>query len=290
LAREIAAIFNLKLKPLEIKEIKAKKKVGLKVKLEDKKSCQRYLAAAVQGVQIVPSPLWLQRLLQACGVRPINNIVDLTNFVTLELGQPSHAFDRRFVAGDQIIVRLAKDGEEFVTLAGESRKLTANDCLICDAERPVALAGVMGGLNSEVKDDSTELIFEMANFTPAMIRRTANRLALRTEAAIRFEKGISPSLAELGMRRLLSLVLELVPTAVVASPIVDKNNYDLTPKTITLDPNWLNKRLGVSLEVKEVTDILTRLEFGVENKSGELIITVPDFRGYKDINIPEDYY
>ena len=288
MAREVGALFKHKLKDYGIKKTKNFGKTKLKIEIKDKENCLRYVGAMVGGIKIAPSPKWMQDKLTACGVRPINNIVDITNFVTLELGRPSHAFDRRDIKDDTIIVRRAKSGEKFTTLDGQERKLTDQMCLVCDAERAVDLGGIMGGLDSEIKEDTAEIILELANFNPANIRRTANALGLRTEAAIRLEKGLPPYLAEVGMWRIINLIEELIPGAYLMSKIVDVNYQKERPRVIELPMEFLTKKVGMDIEKKTVIDILARLGFAAKEKKNVLSVTVPPWRPIKDISIPED--
>lgn len=292
LAREIAALYNKKLKNLDLEDQKIKRSkdqtADLKIEIQDKENCTRYIGAVVGGIKIESSPAWMQNYLSACGVRPINNIVDITNYVTLELGRPSHAFDRRNIAEDTIIVRRAKPGEKITTLDGVVREMTDQMCLVCDAKRAVDLGGIMGGENSEVKNDTTEIILELANFNPANIRRTSVALGLRTEAGMRFEKGLSPYLAEVGMKRILTLIKQLIPGAYLLSKIVD---VDYTPKEnrkIELDLDFLKRKIGQEIFKKEVIKILGSLGFTVKEKKEQLLVVVPKWRSVKDISISED--
>ncbi len=288
IAREVAALYNLKLQDLKIEKFKEGADVDLKIEISDPENCSRYLGLAMADIKIGPSPVWMQRLLLATGVRPINNLVDITNFVMLELGRPAHAFDRRDVEGDTIIVRRANKGEKFITLDGIARILTDQMCLVCDANKPVDLAGIMGGQNSEIKNDTSEVILELANFNPVNIRKTAQQLNLRTEAATRFEKGLDPALAELGLKRIVTLIQQLIPEATVASKIVDVNLGKPEERVIELNLDWLNKRVGMAMPKKEVIGILERLSFTVKDKGEILLVTRPSFRVAKDIAIPED--
>ncbi|MDP2586737.1 MAG: phenylalanine--tRNA ligase subunit beta [Candidatus Komeilibacteria bacterium] len=288
IAREVAAIYGLKFKDLKLAKFKEGNAVDLKINIEDTQNCSRYLGLAMSGIVIEPSPVWMQRLLIAVGTRPINNLVDITNFVMLELGRPSHAFDRRDVTGDAIIVRRAAKGEKFTTLDGQERSLTEQMCLVCDAARPVDLAGIMGGQNSEIKNDTTQIILELANFNPVNIRKTAQQLNLRTEAATRFEKSLAPDLAELGLKRIVTLIQQLIPEAKVASKMVDVNLDKQEDRLIELNLEFLNKRVGQDIPKKEVVAILERLLFLVKDKGETLLVTPPSFRVAKDISIPED--
>lgn len=247
--------------------------------------CLRYIARAVKNVKIGPSPDWMQEKLISYGVRPINNIVDITNYVNAELGQPLHAFDRRQITSSKIVVERAKEGEKFTTLDKAERTLTGDMLCIKDGERTVALAGVMGGLNSEVVDDTSEIIFESANFDGTNIRITSNKLALRTEASMRYEKDLDPNLTEMAVLRACHLVEELgcgdvVNTVIDVYPEVDKE------KNLTVSAAWVNKFLGTEISVEEMKVLLERLELKAESDGDNLIITVPTFR--RDLNIKED--
>jgi len=290
IAREVAALYKKPLKEYKVKEIKKlnNKEIKLKINIEDKENCLRYMGAIVGGIKIAQSPKWMQDKLITCGVRPINNIVDITNYVTLELGRPSHAFDRRDMKNDTIIVRRAKQGEKFTTLDGQERTMTDQMCMVCDAERAVDLGGIMGGLNSEIKEDTTEIILELANFNPANIRRTANALSLRTEAAVRFEKGLPSYLAEEGMWRIINLIQELIPSARLLSKVVDMNYQKERARKIELPMEFLDKKIGIKIGKKTAVDILQRLGFLVKEKKDVLSVTVPLWRPVKDISIPED--
>lgn len=288
IAREVAALFNLKLKELNLTKIEEGNEVDLKIRIEDEENCSRYIGAVINNIKIEPSPFWLKRLLVSGGMRPINNIVDITNYVMLELGRPSHAFDRRDIKGDTIIVRRAEEGEKFKTLDGVERALTSEMCLVCDAKRSVDLAGIMGGENSEIKNDTTEIILELANFNPTTLRKTANRLGLRTEAAVRFEKGLAPDLADLGMKRIITLIQELLPEAKVVSRIVDVNHEKEEKREIELNLDFLNKRIGQEIPKKEAIKILKNLSFEVDDAKDKIMVSPPFFRTVKDISTSED--
>ena len=288
MAREAAAILGLKLKPLKLTDYQEGQDADLTIKLEDKENCSRYIGALVGNIKIEPSPLWLRHLLKSVGVRPINNIVDITNYVMLELGRPAHAFDRHDVMGDTIIARRAKEGEKFTTLDGQTRTLTSKMCLICDSKRAIDLAGIMGGENSEIKDETTEILLELANFNPSNIRRTSTALGLRTDAAARFEKGLDPDLARLGLDRIMTLILEFIPEAKLLSRVVDVNYDSDQSREIDLGLDFLEKRIGQAIPKKEVIRILESLSFEVKDKKDSLLVKPPQFRTKKDISLPED--
>jgi len=261
-------------------------KMKLDVKVEDFKLCSRYMGVVMDGIKIEPSPKWLQDRLISVGVRPISNIVDVTNYVMLELGQPLHAFDQSLV--DKIIVRRAKDKEEMETLDGTKRQLDKNDLVIADSKKPIAVAGVMGGGNSEINDNSNTIVLESANFDFVSIRKTSQKLGLRTEASIRFEKSLDPNLCEIALYRAVSLIKEICPSAKVTSEVADEKNFSLNQGPIELNLAWLNDFIGDDIKKEEVVDILTRLGFGCEDKDDKLSVTVPTWRATKDISIRED--
>ena len=287
-AREVALLTGRALRPLDPRPaFGAEKRVSAAVL--DPVLCPRYLCAAFTGVRIAPSPEWLRCLLRATGVRPISNVVDLTNFVMMDAGNPLHAFDARFVSGSRIIVRRADAGEVLRTLDGQDRACTAETLLICDADKPVALAGVMGGLNSEIKDDTTDVILESANFQSGNIRRTASRLGLRTESSARFEKSLDPMAAELAAREFAALLPELSPGAVAVGTLVDVCAPLPKPPAIALNPKAVAARLGVEVTVGEIRQVLKSLGFDVQDQStGNLRVIVPSWRATKDVSLPED--
>ena len=296
MAREVAALYHKKLKEYPVKEkgIRNKEKINykLQVDVEDTKLCPRYMAVIIDGVKIAPSPEWLQKKLLAVGLRPINNIVDITNYILFDLGQPMHAFDKSKVESKklkvEIVVRHAEDGEKFITLDGQEHELSSDMLVIADQEKAVALAGVMGGLESGVSDDTTTIVFESANFDALNIRRTATRLGIRTDSSARFEKSLDPNNCELALRRAVELTLELCPDAKVVSKVVDESNFSLFQGPIELSLEFLNKKIGVKLEKKEVIKILESLGFKIKDQKNILSVHVPTWRATKDISIPED--
>lgn len=257
---------------------------SLKVDVKDD-LCRRYMARGVKNVKIGPSPEWMQQRLMDAGVRPINNIVDITNFVMLELGQPMHAFDERQISSKNIVVEKAKDNEEFTTLDEVERKLTSDMLCIKDGDKTVALAGIMGGLNSEVKEDTTAIILECANFDGTNIRVTSNKLPLRTEASSKFEKDLDPNMVQIAMDRACHLINELQAGDVMEGTI-DVYPNPHKEHTLEVDSNWINKFLGTSISKEDMKKYLDSLELATEIKEDILVITVPTFRC--DINIRED--
>ena len=260
----------------------------LRISNEAPDVCPRYCALVVKNVRVMPSPRWMQERLIAVGLRPINNIVDITNFVLYELGQPMHAFDRRQISGDLIRIRRAAQDEAFATLDERDHLLSSEDIVIADATRAVALGGVMGGLNSEIVDDTTQLVFESATFEATTIRRTAHRHDCRTDSAMRFEKSQDPENAETGIFRALELLLETCPDAVVASELLDSYPGKAEPTSIAITHDFIQRRLGIDIGVDAITRILTGLRFGVSFTDGAFTIDVPSFRATKDIGVPYD--
>ncbi len=246
---------------------------GLKVEIEAPDLCYRYIARVVKNVKIAPSPEWLVRRLNACGIRSINNIVDITNYVMLEMGQPMHAFDINSIEGKHIVVRRAKNGEKITTLDEEERTLDENDLVIADETKPVAIAGVMGGMNSEIEKDTETVVFESASFYGGAVRKTAKKVGLRTESSSRFEKGLSPENALRAINRAMELVEEINAGEVVEGKI---DVYPTKQKTnkINLDYDRINKLLGTEISKEEMIDTLEKLNIKVEND----IAIAPYFR------------
>lgn len=267
LARETAATFDLPLnlhKP-EVKGIGGSAKDFLKsVKISDKEKCSVYMAAVVRNVKIGMSPRWMRERLRASGVRPINNFVDITNYVMLEYGQPMHAFDIRFLNDASIDVRRAKNGEKITTLDGAERELTENMLVIADAAKPVAVAGVMGGEYSGIMDDTVDVVFEAACFDGASVRTTAKTLGMRTDASARFEKGLDPRMAEPALMRALELV-ETLGCGDVVSEVIKVSNGRSTQKSAPFDPDWINGFLGTNIPEGEMLSYLKKLDFTVKD-------------------------
>ncbi len=236
--------------------------------------CLRYTARMVRNVKIAPSPKWMRERLRAMGVRPINNIVDITNYVMLEYGQPMHAFDYRYVQGGRIIVRRAAEGEKLTTLDGKEHTLNANHLVIADETRAVGLAGIMGGENSEIVDDTADVVFESACFDGACIRKGALALGMRTEASAKFEKGLDPMNTLPAVERACELV-ELLGAGEVVDGVIDVLNRVPEPTVLTLEPEKINALLGTDVSEDEMVSILKKLDFQVEGRR----VTVPSWRG-----------
>ncbi len=277
LAREAAATFNADLR-LHAPEVKGGAEGNLfellDVETPADDLCPRYTARMVRNVKIGPSPKWMRERLRAMGVRPINNIVDITNYVMLEYGQPMHAFDYRYVKGGKIIVRRAEDGEELTTLDGNVRKLNSSMLVIADDTRAVGLAGIMGGLNSEIVDDTVDVVFESANFNGTCIRKTALALGMRTEASAKFEKGLDILNTLPAVDRACELV-EMLGAGEVVDGVIDILNYVPNPKVLDLRADKINELLGTDVSRDEMVRILRKLDFTVDGDK----VTVPSFRG-----------
>ncbi|HPV70824.1 MAG TPA: phenylalanine--tRNA ligase subunit beta [Candidatus Magasanikbacteria bacterium] len=288
LARELAAIYGKRLLKYNPPEIKPGKEKKILVEIEDYKLCPRYMAVEISNVTVGPSPRWLQEKLSAVGLHSINNLVDITNYIMLDLGQPLHAFDADLFKSEKIIVRRAKDGEEFTTLDEQKHHLDSSVLVIADEEKPVALAGVMGGLESGISLATKKIIIESANFDAVTTRRTAVKLGLRTDASARFEKSLDPNLCDWALKKAVQLVLEVCPEAIVTSPVTDESHFHLQQGPLETSFTFLNKKIGIELEKKQLTGILERLGFGVKPKKDALSVTIPTWRATKDITIPDD--
>ncbi len=266
LAREVASTYNLPFKdhtPV-VTECGGDIKDYLKsVKIDATDLCYRYMARVVKNIKIAPSPRWLRERLRASGVRPINNMVDITNYVMLVYGQPMHAFDYKHVAGGEICVRRANEGESITTLDGGERELTTNNLCIADRDKPIAVAGVMGGEYSGIFDDTDTVVFESACFNGASVRTTAKYFGMRTDASARYEKGLPAQLCEAALDRACELVT-LLGAGEVVSGVIDVKHFEDKPVTITLDADWTNKFLGTDIAESEMKEILCRLGFEVK--------------------------
>jgi phenylalanyl-tRNA synthetase beta chain len=260
------------------------------VTIEAPDHCPRYAARVIENITIKPSPFWLQDRLVSIGLRPINNIVDITNFVMMEIGQPLHAFDFDHLAENRIVVRTAAEGEIFTTLDQKERRLSSDMLMICDGKKPIALAGVMGGLNSEIKTGTTRVLLESACFDPISIRKTAKRLGLSTDASYRFERGVDPHITVRALNRAARLMEEIAGGRLIGGHI-DAHPRPAPLKTIDLSVSATNRLLGTTIEKKEMCNLLSTIEIGNEtadkDASPDLIpVTPPSFR--VDITRPED--
>ena len=277
LAREAAATFGAELRlhePVVRGGAQGSLTDLLDVETPDPELCPRYTARMVRNVKIGPSPRWMRERLRASGVRPINNIVDITNYVMLEYGQPMHAFDYRYVKGGKIIVRRALEGEELTTLDGNVRKLGRDHLVIADETRAVGLAGIMGGENSEIVADTADVVFESACFDGTCIRKGALALGMRTEASAKFEKGLDPMNTMPAVNRACELV-ELLGAGEVVDGVIDILNHVPQPTVLKLRADKINALLGTDVSAEEMARILRKLDFGVEGDT----VTVPSWRG-----------
>ena len=275
LARETAATYNL---PLNVKAPEYKGVDGdvnelLKVDIINTEKCKRYCAGIVKNVKIGPSPRWMRERLRASGVRPINNFVDITNYVMLEYGQPMHAFDLRYVEGSHINVRNAKNGEKIMTLDGVERTLTEDMLVIADEKKPVAVAGVMGGEYSGIMDDTTTVVFESAYFEPTQVRRTSKVLKLKSDASARYEKGVDPLISMTCLKRAFELV-ELLGAGEVLDTVIDCDHTDHKPSEVEFSPEWINNFLGTDISEADMKEYLGRLDFTFEGGK----VVAPSFR------------
>ena len=277
IAREAAATFRKPFLP-PIVEVKANgEDVNdyISVQVEDKDLCKRYCARVVKNVKIEPSPEWMQRRLAACGIRPINNLVDITNYVMEEYGQPMHAFDLATLAGQKIVVKRASEGDTFVTLDGQERKLDQNILIINDAEKPVGIAGIMGGENSKITDDVKDMVFEAACFDGTNIRLSAKRLGLRTDASGKFEKGLDPNNALEAINRACQLI-EMLGAGEVVGGVVDIYDEVRQPKRISFEPEKMNRLLGTGIGSGQMLDYFKTIGLEYDESSNEVV--VPTFR------------
>jgi len=292
IARETAVTFNRTFTlPKVVLQEDADKDVDEKVQVQIKDTdlCSRYVAKLICDVKIEPSPLWMQRRLQVCGVRPINNIVDITNYVMLELGQPLHAFDFNELNEGTIVVRRANNGENIVTLDGVTRELNEDMLIIADTKEPIAIAGVMGGEKTEISSSTQMILLESANFSGPCVRRTSRKLGLRSEASSRFEKGIDPNLCLLAANRACQLI-EQLGAGKVLNGSVDVFPKKPCPKKVYFRPEKINKTLGIDVLQDDMIDILNRLELKVEQDDKGFFVNVPTFRAdiEKEADIAEE--
>lgn len=282
-AREIGALTGKKpsLPTVTVKESKARTSDHIKVSILDKEKCFRYVARVIRGVNVQSSPRWMQNRLTSVGIRPINNIVDATNYVLMETGQPLHAFDYDRLAGSTIIVRSAVDNEQFTTLDGKTRNLRSGILLICDAERPIAIAGIMGGSNSEIGDSTTSVLIESAYFLPGAIRRASKFLELTTDASQRFERGVDIEMARYAAERVSQLIQEIAGGEVLRG-VVDKYPRKVKNRTVRLRFDRVNQVLGTSLSRRQILGLLKRLDLvpisSQRANRDDVIISIPTFR------------
>ena len=283
LAHEISVLLDQPLTiPNPTPEPSAPCTTPLTVAITAPDQCERYQARQLNNVTIAPSPLLIQRRLQLCDIRPINNVVDITNYVLLEMGQPLHAFDRTHITTNTITVSLATDNTTITTLDGEERQLKDTDLVICDDTTPIALAGVMGNADSQVTDTTTDIVLESATFHPTTVRRTANRLALRTDSAVRFEKGLDPTLASTAANRAIELLIKHA-NATYLDGIASTETTPITTQTVAFNPDKINAILGTNFAHDDILHTLLKLGF---TQSGDTL-TVPTWRTHDIVGTPD---
>ena len=288
IAREVAALQGSGVKHPEIQLPETEGNISdhTSVTIQSPDHCPRYAARLMTGIKVGPSPYWLQDRLRSVGLRPINNLVDVTNFVMLETGQPLHAFDFDQLEEQRIVVRTALDGEKFTTLDGKERQLGQEMLMICDGRKPVGIGGVMGGLNSEIEDGTSQVLLESAYFNPISIRKTARSLGLNTDASHRFERGVDPLGTLYALDRAAALMVQLGMGKLVGGTIDECSGLP-EAQVIRLDVAAANRALGTRLDASEMTDLLRSIEFQVNpDNDGELHVTVPSFR--VDVSRPQD--
>ena len=277
IAREAAATFGKEFYAPVVTKTGNNEDVNnyISVEIKDKELCPRYCARVVKNIKLAPSPEWMQRRLAACGIRPINNIVDITNYVMEEYGQPMHAYDLDTIAGHKIIVKRAAEGDEFQTLDGQSRKLDSSILMINDGEKEIGIAGIMGGENSKITDNVKTMVFEAACFDGTNIRLSSKKVGLRTDASGKFEKGLDPNNASEAINRACQLIEELGAGEVVGG-MIDIYENKKEPKKVLFDANKINKLLGTQIEEEDMLAIFQKLELGFDKDKKEVI--VPTFR------------
>lgn len=289
MAREVAAVAGGRLiDPVDVNRV-PNTPAAIKVEIPDYSVCPRYSALVFENVKVGPSPLWLQYRLEAIGLNPINNIVDVTNYVMAELAQPMHAFDADKLRGDTIWARPAREGERILALNGEWYDLAPSNVVIADEGGPIAIGGVIGGGESAISELTTRIVLESANFQGASIRRTSTALKLRTDASMRFEKSQDPLNTIRGLARAIALLEEVSPGIRMVGGLADAFSPKPTAAPILLPLEWLDRKLGRAVEKSEVVGILGSIGFGVsESAPGALSVTVPSWRATKDISIKDD--
>ncbi|MEO8595487.1 MAG: phenylalanine--tRNA ligase subunit beta [Candidatus Solibacter sp.] len=289
MAREVAAILNFPLTDPAKLELLPEGPAAIQVSIDDLELCPRYSALVFENVTVQPSPLWLQNRLTAIGLNPINNIVDMTNFVMAELAQPMHAFDAGLLQGGTIFVRSAKAGESFRALNGETYTLEPANLVIADAGGAIALAGVIGGADSSIGGTTKRVVLESANFQASSVRKTSAALKLRTDASMRFEKAQDPVNTVRALARAVELLREVSPGVRLVGGVADVRREPVAPPAIEFSHAWLERKLGRTIEPERVRRILESLAFGVsEPSSGEYSVTVPSWRATKDVSMKDD--
>jgi phenylalanyl-tRNA synthetase beta chain len=291
-AREIGILVNKKLNEPKVllKENKSPASKFAKIEIHDKEKCPRYSARLLRNIKINPSPKWLQDILSSVGIRPINNVVDVTNYILMEIGHPLHAFDFDKLAGHKIVVKTAQEGDKFITLDGKERTLAAETLMICDAERPIAVAGVMGGANTEISDTTTNILIESAYFNPKNIRRTSKYLGLSTEASYRFERGTDIDITVVAANRAAQMIQELAGGDILKG-VLDAYPKKRKPTIVKARVSRINSIIGISLPKAQIISLLKKIGLTARSSSkDELLVTVPSFRNdiLEEIDIIEE--
>ena len=288
MAREVAAILDRKLiDPVKPAEFPGN--APIRVSIKDHALCSRYSALVFENVTVKPSPQWLQQRLEAVGLNPINNIVDVTNYVLAEIAQPMHAFDAAKLQGDEIIVRSARANETIKALNDESYQLDPSNLLIADSAGPVAIAGIIGGAESAISNSTTRIVLESANFNASSVRKTSSRLKLRTDASMRFEKAQDPLNTVRGLERAFALLQEVSPGIRLVGGLADNYRPIPVPPPVVLPLDWLDRKLGRTVSEDEVRRIFESLEFRIEEIAPRIFsVFVPSWRATKDVSIKED--
>lgn len=288
IAREVAAITKGKFKFPNPQPNIPTTGEQIKVEVKDDKLCPRFSALIIENVKVEQSPDWLKDRLQAVGHGTHNNIVDVTNYVMAEIGQPMHAFDKNLIDGG-LTIRMAKKGEKLTTLDGKERELSEDIGVVADDGKALSLAGIIGGANSEIRDNTTTVILEAANWHPSMLRRASIKIGVRTDAVQRFEKSLDPELTELAIKRAAELILEICPGAKIAGPMTDVYTNKPSPKTIKLDTDKARSKIGIEISNEQIKETLESLEFEVAGSAPNIFeVTIPSFRATKDVGIEDD--
>ena len=280
IAREVAAILGKRLKKPSIELDESGNEISklIKLNVKDIDGCPRYSCRVIEGIKVGQSPEWLKSRLESSGIRSINNIVDVTNYVLLEYGQPLHAFDYDLLSGKKIEVRFAKKGEKITTLDGQERKLTDIDLLICDGKKPVALGGIMGGMDTEVTESTKNILIESAYFDPVTVRKTSKRTGLRSDSSYRFERGVDPNNVVSALNRVASLISQLAEGKISKS-VIDFYPEKIEPSEIEVSPARINKTLGINISAEEIQEMVQSIELEVkESKKDKLLLKIPTFR------------
>lgn len=288
MAREVASHFNKQLKDPADLSLLPQGEPSVKIQIENFDLCPRFSAVFFENVKVAPSPVWLQQRLEAVGINPINNIVDITNYAMVLLPQPMHAFDADRVEQHTLIARTAKAGETCVALNDVTYDLDPSMIVVAGVDGPLAIAGVMGGASSMINEATTKIIFEAANWHPSSVRKTSVKLGLRTDASARFEKALDPENTVRGIALAIQLMKECCPDARLVGGLADVYRPLIAPDAIELEVAWLQRKLGRDIEQSEVTSILRSIGFGVEEQPGHLTVTVPTWRATKDISVKDD--